>query len=831
VTRLVQDHVLRHLRFALWVVAGLVAPALIGAATPEPSADSRPDLRFFEERIRPVLSAKCYPCHSVEADKQKGGLLLDTREGIRAGGESGHAIVPGDPDASLLLKAIRGVDKDFTMPPKERLTDAVVADFERWIRLGAPDPREGGGRTRKELPRSDLKTHWAFQPVAQPHPAPVPTNAAWARSDVDRFVLSRLEAEGIRPVADADPRTLLRRLSFDLTGLPPTPERLDRFVAACGPRGEIPQAALEQVVDEFLASPAFGERWGRHWLDVARFAESTGKERNHTFPEAWRYRDWVIAALNADQPYDQFVREQVAGDLLADADPARTDALTVATGFLAVGPKGLNEPRREQFVADLVDEQIDVTTRAVMGLTVACARCHDHKFDPVSQRDYYAMAGIFRSTETLYGTEGVRPLNRHASSLIPLESSPRAALLAFNPILEPRARSTEPARTETGPASKDSARPKSARDTRREARREAAKKTVRKTILGASGIADNRATNALAMGVRDAAKPADTFLLVRGEVTQRDGKVPRGLMPAFNAAATSRIPSDESGRRQLADWLTHPKNPLTARVAVNRIWLHLFGQGLVTTPDDFGAMGSKPSHPELLDHLAGRFVAQGWSTKRLIREIVLSHVYQLSSDVQPGAYDHDPDNALLWRMTPRRLEAEALRDAMMAASGELDAKPFHGSVIAQIGDTFVGGRLPTERFNELFKHRSVYLPVVRDALVDGLDVFDAAEPSLVMSDRDTTTVPAQALYLLNSPFVQSQASALADRTQADAGTDDRRRINRAYELTLGRRPTAAEADRALRFVRDASATPAARKNLWTAFAQSLFACAEFRYLR
>ena len=638
--------------------------------------------------------------------------------------------------------------------------------------------------------------HWSFAPVSEPEPPRV-RDTAWPTRSVDRFILARLESAQLKPVRAASPLEWLRRASFDLTGLPPTPEQITRFQPDGS--GLVPESRYAQQVDEWLASPTFGQRWARHWLDVARFGESAGKERNHLFPEAWRYRDWVVDAFNRDKPYRDFIREQIAGDLLAKtAPPSERDALIVATGFLAIGTKGLNEGRREQFLADLVDEQIDTTTRAILGLTVACARCHDHKADPVSQRDYYALAGIFRSTETCYGTTGDKARNRQPSTLIPLDRAARAEL-ALQPM--PGA----PARKRPGPR-------------------------------GAPlEIPDHRATRALAMGVREG-RPEDAFFLIRGEVTQRGGRIARALAPSIGMAPVGPIPSTESGRLQLADGLTHPDHPLTARVAVNRIWQHLFGRGLVATPDDFGLGGQRPSHPELLDHLARRFRASGGSTKALIRELVLSRTYRLSSEADPRGLEIDPDDTLLWRARPRRLDAESIRDAMLSAAGTLDPTPLHGSLVAQLGDAPFGTRFFSGRAVERMNRRSLYLPVIRDATPDALEVFDVAESSLVVAQRDETLVPTQALFLMNSPFAQGQSQAFAQRLLREAG-DDEGRVDRAYRWALSRDPEPRERARALGFIRQEtlardtrSGRPAGRDAAWALFTQTLFACAEFRQL-
>ncbi|MEY3276909.1 MAG: hypothetical protein RL153_2177 [Verrucomicrobiota bacterium] len=664
----------------------------------------------------------------------------------------------------------------------------------------------------------DARQFWSFVPPSIPA-IPAVQDSAWPRGDIDRFLLSRLEAKGLRPVEDADPRTLARRLAFDLTGLPPDPDELDAFVA--GPTA----VAWEAMVDRLLASRAFGERWGRHWLDVARYGESTGKERNYAFPEAWRYRDWVIEAVAADMPYDDFIRRQVAGDLLPVANEKERDANLVATGFLALGPKGLNERRREQFVMDVVDEQIDVTTRAVLGVSVACARCHDHKFDPISQRDYYAMAGIFRSTQTLYGTTDDRG-NRQPSGFLGLGlGAEREDLL--------------PARA-PGP------RPLANAAARRAARRPNAN--------GQGGVDPERAlpplpaTNApRAMGVREGI-PHDSPFLVRGEVSQKSGRVPRGLVPVLDGGKPMELPAGSSGRLQLAEWLVRPENPLSARVAANRVWMHLMGRGIVATPDDFGFNGDRPTHPELLDYLALRLRQNGWSIQGLVREIVLSRSYALSSAMDPRAHELDPDNTLHWRFEPRRLDAEALRDAMLAVSGMLEANPPKGSPVSAMGDGPVRRPPAGEAMDGILRRRSVYLPVVRGFVPESLDLFDFAEPSLLVAERDTTNVPSQALYLLNNPQVIAWSRAFARRLLAEAGLDPRERVARAYRLALGRAPTSREMARALEFVRDErlDATEASARSgkgvqrpgdrlrageaAWTAFTQALLASAEFRFL-
>ncbi|HEY3900326.1 MAG TPA: PSD1 and planctomycete cytochrome C domain-containing protein [Chthoniobacter sp.] len=785
---------------AICLLAG--APAGFAALAPDPVAQPTPDqLAFFEKSIRPVLADTCYKCHSAQADKVKGGLLLDTREGIRAGGDSGHAVVPGSVKESLIVKALRWEDKDLRMPPEKdggRLPDNVIADFEKWIAMGAPDPRDGEAKVvKKVLDPQEGKSLWTFQ-TPKAAPAPTVKDTAWPRTDLDRFLLSAQEAQGLHPVADTDRRSLLRRVFFDLIGLPPSPQQVEAFAKDQAPD------AFTRVVDLLLASPEFGERWGRHWLDVARFAESTGKERNFTYPEAWRYRDWVIAAVNADIPYDEFIREQIAGDLLPARNGDEQASHLTATGFLAIGPKSIQEKNAEQFRMDLIDEQIDTTSRAVLGLTVACARCHDHKFDPVPQKDYYAMAGIFASTQTFYGTNGQR--GRNSSPLLAL---PDSTGLSF--------------------ANPPSALPM-------EMPQRPGKKKFQQMRSAAPASAGGPAR---VMGVQDG-RPVDCRLLVRGEVAQPGDEVPRGMLTVMTNGAGPTITAGHSGRLELAQWLTASTNPLTARVAVNRIWAHLFGQGLVRTADNFGATGEKPSNPELLDTLAVQFMHDGWSVKKLVRSLVLSHTYQLSSAPDSQANEVDPDNRLLWRMSPRRLDAEAIRDALLTASGQLQLRPPQGSAVAAAGDGYVGKNLQPERFSQITaNYRSVYLPVVRDFVPEVLEIFDFAEPSLVVATRDVTNVPSQALYLLNNDFVRDQATAMARRVLAQPLTHPQR-IALAYEYALGRPPTDAELARAEQYLLsegrgllpvEAGRVQDAALLSWSTFCQALFACAEFRYLK
>jgi hypothetical protein len=772
--------------------------------------------KFFETKIRPVLMNKCVKCHSSAAEKLKGGLLVDSREGLRKGGDTGAAIVPGNLDDSLLITAIRYTDDSLQMPPKERLPAEVVADFENWVKMGAPDPR---GITAAKAPAVDTMKgtqFWSFQPPRTVKP-PAVKDTAWPKTDIDRFLLGAMEAKGLKPVADAERPALIRRVSFDLIGLPPTPDEVEAFIT------DTSDDAFKKVVERLLSSPRFGERWGRHWLDVARFAESSGKA-NMMYPNAWRYRDWVIAAFNDDKPFDAFIREQLAGDLLPAGDERRRAELAIATGFLALGSKTHNTQNRKQFVLDLADEQIDVTSQAFLGLTIACARCHDHKFDPISQRDYYALSGVFQSTQTCYGTLPGVVQNINPSPLIELPAAAHEPS-AVPTLAADRRKALEEQLAEL--IKERDALTMEGNFTMKGIRTRTALAMLRFRL--ASFQADGT-PRSYAMGVRERFEPLDSPLYTRGELESPGEVVPRGLIRLAGPARPANV-KNGSGRLELARWLCSRQNPLTARVMVNRVWLHLFGRGLVATPDNFGAAGQPPDHPELLDSLAVTFMDQGWSVKRLIRQIVLSRAYQLASSHDPKNFEADPDNTQVWRMSKKRLEAEAIRDAILCASGRLVLEPPVGSAVAKAGEGLAG---PNRGFSQDGQnlHRAVYLPVVRDQVCDSLAIFDFPDPSLVTGDRASTSGPTQALYLMNNPFILRQAEAAAWRVQISGGSNDGR-VKTAYLRFLSRNPTATETARAREFL---ARFPASKDGgdpkgaAWTAFCQALYASAEFRYV-
>ena len=852
---------------ALSIVATLSLP-MPSAQGESPSAEAIDSgaLDFFETKIRPVLVKECYRCHSSESGNAKGGLRLDTRELSLIGGDSGPAIVPGDLDESALWAAINFDSSE--MPPRGKLPQPTLDDFRHWIETGAPDPRQTPiSVIRSSITAEDIEqaqqNFWAYQSPVQPNPPSVQATQ-WPLGAIDRFVLAQLEHENLRPAPDANSQSLLRRLSFDLIGLPPTRSQQQAFDDLWE---DSPGNAIAITADQLLSSDQFGERWGRHWLDVARYAESSGRAVNMTYPHAWRYRDFVIDSFNNDQPFHQFVQQQIAGDLLpADSEEAWTENL-IATTFLAMGPKNLNEPNPAQFAADLVDEQIDVTTRVFLGQSVACARCHDHKFDAIPQTDYYALAGVFAGMKSYFGNPPsdfgtIRtPRIRRNSSLLLL------------PIDDPSPfdRRYSASDLEKMRGEMQTMKAKLAAMGRGDSRRDRIRQTNLMAILGAKlAVVDaNGNPRSYCMGVQAPETPSNVRVLARGEIDAPGQTVPRGF-PQVLCSAPAPIKDRSSGRLELARWIGSDANPLTARVQVNRIWQKLLGQGLVSTPENFGATGRAPSHPPLLDHLAVGFMQNDWSTKTIIRDIVTSRTYRMSSTFDQQHFDADPENQWLWRFSPRRLDAEALRDAMLQAAGRMDTTRPRGSEVAAAGYLQVRGGVlgdPREMIRQKMTqmknqrdqrsntksrqaarkkmaasiakinqqldmedatYRSVYLPVVRDELARSMEVFDFANPNAVTGMRESSNTANQALYMMNNAFVIAQSDALAHRiTQQHHQPSEQ--VTAAFQIIFSRRPTASEHRSVASFARsfDRDNTP---QEALSAICQSLFASAEFRYL-
>ncbi len=1029
-------------------------------------------LEFFESRVRPLLVERCYSCHSDRAKRPKGGLRLDTREAWMQGGESGPAIVPGRPDASRLIEAVRYENDELRMPPKGRLSDAEIADLVRWVELGAPDPRGDDGAapaTREDaFDLEEWREFWAFRPIADVDPPAVPDDA-WSRNEIDRFIRAALEEQRLEPAPEADKPAWIRRATFDLIGLPPEQHEVDAFLA------DDSAEAYATVIDRLLDSPHYGERWGRGWLDVARYADSNGVDENLALANAWRYRDYVVRAFNEDKRFDRFLTEQLAGDLLSleEGEP-RNDGdfdRLIATGFLQLGPKMLAEQDKQKLVMDVVDEQIDVTSRAFLGLTVACARCHDHKFDPIATRDYYALAGIFKSTSTMEtldhvsrwrehelatpdavdrrdrfhaevkkreeaiakllrdGNESLQSARRYrlseyllagdraARSAVFVEAEefsrsnlavddnqwgspavtvvhtatdgtqfvefdvtvaapgprrldvryasgePRPMRLIVNdaPVdalaLEATTGSFFPdtqtwttigevfllpgrnvlrleregpvphidkillASPDDGdlawpvrPDTRDGLEPAVIRawadflvTTRRNgdpdlavwhafadvpaeefddgaigatitlvgrirdgslrASRFAAalvegmppsslaelasryqtmfgvldglgppaeedvdavaseRRRLLAILHGPAGpfalpraaeesrfpvatrhaLAEHRARIeelrksppppiATALGVRDG-EAGDVPVHVRGShLSLGDEPVPRGFLSIFDhVVPRPPIGAAESGRLQLARWLTDPRHPLTARVIVNRVWQGHFGRGLVATPSNFGRRGDAPTHPELLDWLARRFVADGWSLKALHRLIMASSTYRLSSRPVATNLALDPENRFLWRMNRRRLDAEAVRDGLLFAGGSLD-RTVGGSLLQTKNRDYVTNDQSTNQARYGSTRRALYLPIIRNAMYSMFASFDYNDPSVPVARRPETTVAHQSLFLMNGPLTVEQSRLFAERVLHDPGASDDERIDHAWRIAFGRAASDAERD-------------------------------------
>ncbi len=867
----------------LILLASLLIPILDSRADEKSDEAASKGRELFENQILPILKKSCYECHAKDAAEISGGLELDSPIGMLRGGESGAILIPHDPQKSLMMRMLRHESGVSSMPPDGKLTNEQLAAFTEWVKLGAPDSRQATGKTAREERFEAALKHWAFQPPKASAPPEV-KQKEWPRGPIDQFVLARMEQQGLTPVADANRRTLIRRAYFDLIGLPPAPADVEALLADDSPN------AYEALIDRLLASPQFGERWGRHWLDRVRYAESSGLEFNFTYPHAWPYRDYVIDSVNQDKPYDLFLKEQIAGDLLPKSEsdsPEVVEARLIAPSILSFGVK--RHTGGATFQLDIVDDQIDTVFRTTQGLTVNCARCHDHKFDPIPTRDYYALAGIFLSTEPLYGTIKQKYSN-YPTELLPIGSDAaamHAKVVEHQKLVDQTDKDLTAKKEELTKATE-------AQKVAAEKKAEAEKLVMAQTAelvdgpkpeatsaLEEAGTALKTAEDQLAelkgavtaletkvadlkkeappkpkyaMSARDRAKPADTTIAIRGSPSQRGEKVPRGFLSAVKVSDQKPIDGTRSGRLELAEWITSPENPLTARVQMNRIWQHLFGRGLVATTDNFGVLGKEPTHPELLDHLALQFMEQGWSVKKAIKSIMLSRTYQLSNERHDSGMKIDPNGLYLWRASPRRLEAETIRDSLLAVSGQLDLTRPVGSTVTALGDQ-LAREIPLDKIQPPSNHRSVYLPIVRDYVPEIFDLFDFPSPSLVSGHRSVTNVPSQALYLRNSQFVSDQARHAARRLIAVSEvTTDADRADLATQWALARHLTEEQKLNAVQLVESVrqkkasevklaeakagDAKPAEAKpaeddiqvSAWAAWFQVMFSTAEFRYL-
>ncbi len=935
------------------LVVTTISMTALFAAEPD-----RADVEFFEAKIRPVLVERCYQCHSAAArtsKKLKGGLLLDTRDGLRAGGESGRAVVPGKPGESLLLKALRGGDDASQMPPKGKLPDAVIADFEKWIRIGAPDPRDDASEPATAIDWKAARQFWAFQPPVK-HPVPKVNDAKWPTNDIDYFILAQLEKHHLKPVRPAGKRELIRRATFDLTGLPPTIDETEAFEKESI---QNPNSAIRNLIDRLLKSPHYGERWGRYWLDVARYADDKALAFANPWPHAWRYRDWVVKALNDDMPYDRFVRLQLAGDLLPEPKTDYTLRLA-GLGFQGLGAVYHKGSVAEQVIADELDDRVDTLSRGLLGLTVACARCHDHKYDPIPTRDYYSLASAYNGAgwqevamappeviaqynagqrrikeqddmirqwlRDISQREGQKQfgkisqymqvgwrMNMLQSKGVKTADGEIAKLENLHPYFVNRFREfLRPDRKNEAIKRFPQLKAWFAHDDKdlkiakyedaivpdalgqiadqlqqlaqtalqrraalngeyekalAQAKNDAEKKNVKRPALekeheqflkniwldgnGPLHADDGNTERQLLSGEeksqlvalrkelvqrKQAAPPKYPVahgvsgggtampIYIRGDVKRKGDNTQAGFLQILRRAGKangdkadgSQEPSSQTFTRlDLANAICSPRNPLTARVIVNRVWQHHFGRGIVASASNFGMVGDRPTHPELLDTLAVRFIESGWSLKWLNRELMLSSVYQLSADQNADNANRDPGNRLLWRFAPRRLDVEAWRDAILAVSGKLD-RTLGGPAV---GSTEAG-----------HVRRTLYGMVSRRDPDKMLIAFDFPDANVSNARRDVTTVPQQQLFVLNSDFMIQSAAALAARLEK-AATSDEQRIALAYQWAYARTPTADEVRFNLKFLRVATENRGEdRLSAWGQLAQAILAANEFTWI-
>ncbi|MCA9132965.1 MAG: PSD1 domain-containing protein [Planctomycetales bacterium] len=751
------------------------------------------DLEYFEKKVRPLLHEHCYSCHSAEAETLQGGLRLDTRAGLHGGGDSGPSVVPGQAEASLLIASIRYADEGYPMPPSGKMSEAEIAELTRWVERGAPfpDTPTDDSLQPRGLDIEAGRQFWSFQPL-QPAALPDVKNPAWPRQRIDWFVLAAQERAGLEPTAAADRATLIRRLSFDLTGLPPTAAQVQQFVADDSPQ------AYERLVSSLLQSPAYGQRWARVWLDLARYTDTTASWLDST-AQAHLYRDWVVRTLNEDIPYDNFVHRQLATDMMPETGPEDLPAL----GFLALSPtywKELQLPCDiiKVIVADEWEERVDALSRTFLGLTVACARCHDHKFDPIGMEDYYALAGVVASCR--------------------LSQKPLIEEAAYEPVKQVKSE-VEKLDAEVDKLKKQKPVPQEEIDQLLAKRQNLIQSTpLYDTPL--ANVVSEESLYVLPAGetMQDGTRldyrpgPQDLNLFIRGNPNRLGPVVPRRFISVLSDDTPRRF-QQGSGRWELAQAITNEAGPLTARVIVNRIWAAHFGRGLVTTPSNFGQLGERPTHPELLDDLAARFVAHNWSLKWLHREIVLSATYRQGSQRAAAQEQLDPDNRWLGRMNPQRLNFEAWRDAILTASGELDPR--------------LDGR-STPLDDPENKRRTLYATIHRHEMSQVLQLHDFPDANAHSEQRVHTTTALQGLYLLNSSFIADQATALAQRLVAEAPGDIERQIDLAHWRLFSRPATAEEQKLGQAFLGEQAADP--RSDAWRQYAHALLGCNELLFV-
>ncbi len=790
----------------------LVAGLIVGLVAPSAFADGETptaeQVRFFETKVRPVFADHCAKCHGPE--KTKAGLRVDSRAALLTGGDTGPAVVPGKPDESLLVAAIRHGEDGPKMPPSKKLPDDVVANLSRWVEMGAPWPGDhavaSAGARKGEFQITDKdRAHWAFQPIRR---APIPQvkDPAWVANPIDAFILAKLEAKGLRPAPPASKAELIRRVTYDLTGLPPTPEEVDSFIADASPD------AYERLVDRLLASPRYGEKWARGWLDLVRFAETNSYERDGPKPNTWRYRDYVIRSLNDDKPYDRFVREQLAGDEMPDAAP---DSI-VGTGFYRLGIWDDEPSDREQAYYDGLDDVVATTGQVFLGLTVDCARCHDHKLDPIPQKDYYRLVSFFRNVNHYRNGGPTDEAPLHDGTPVDkaaVEARQREREASLGQIRARVASIENDFLVRTGASTDPAKKPKPqelAAKIRTKGEKILGKDVVeryREQTRQLRAMEKEKPNGPMALCVtEDGSTAPETFVLLRGNPQTKGDKVEPAFLQVLGGVSAAISPptgGKSTGRRTaLADWIASADNPLTARVMANRVWQGHFGRGIVRSPSNFGTQGDRPTHPELLDWLAAEFLARGWHLKPLHKRIVMSNAYRMSSKAEPKALAADPTNDLFWRFDMRRLSAEEIRDSILAVSGNLNLKMYGPGIFPEIPAEVLAGQSQPglgwgKSSPEEQARRSVYVHVKRSLLLPILEGFDLAETDRSTPARFATTQPTQALALLNSAFLQSQAGILAARLRREAGSDRRKQIERALRLVTSRSPTDAEVRRGL----------------------------------
>ena len=909
-----------------------------------------PQIDFFEKKIRPILINECYQCHS-EGQKIEGNLRLDWKGGWLNGGDSGQAIIPGQLGKSLFIQAIRHGNEELKMPPKKKLTAQQIEDLEKWVVMGAPDPRisEKKSAVQKKLNLKASRQYWAFQPIKD-YSTPNVSNINWPNNSIDHFVLSELEKQKLSPSKKADKMTLLRRIHYDLTGLPPTAKEIDSFLSL---EDSKIKAAIEEKIAELLQRKDFGIRWGRHWLDVARYADSTGGGRTLLMNEAWRYRDYVIDSFNSDKPYNDFIREQIAGDLMASSSNENKVERLISTGFLLLGPTNYELQDKTILEMDIIDEQLDTIGKTFMGLTLGCARCHDHKFDPISTEDYYGLAGIFKNTKSVIHSN-VSTWNKRTLPLSKENEEKNKNILKLIGDLEKNIKDLESRLDKTFTSSKnlvgividtpdaiiegqwikstsvngfinsdylhDDAKQKGQKSitypftvpssgryevrasytngTNREPKtpylikhdggetkvlinqempppiqgsfislghfnftKDAASHVVisnentKKVVIADSiqilsqeqlelstpiiaksekktsdikkqisslkskiqNLQKQKPKKVEIIAAQDHKTSDDINIAIRGNVHNKGPKTPRQFIEVINYGERPNFDKKSSGRLELANWIASKDNSLTARVIVNRVWYHLFGEGIVTSLDNFGHMGTKPSNLKLLDHLSIRLIHNNWSIKSLIKEIMLSKTYQMDSVDDPSKSEIDPENIYLWRQNPSRLDAEAIRDTILFVGNNL--APSEGGPSIKPGTKTEYGYV----FNS--QKRSIFNPVFRNTLPEIMQVFDFADPNMVTGKRTTSSVPTQALYMLNSSFIKENATS-ASKTIMMSENISTSKIEEAYKIVLGRLPTAKENQIIEKYL----SSEDDELKAWANIFQSLFSSIDFRFV-